>query len=974
MATKITREILEGWLNCKTKGHLKLVGECGTPSDYEAMTTETRRASREVALAKLAARFGVEGWRGKAVAVTTLKQEPPLLVDIDIEDDNLSLRFDGLKRADGPSRLGDHHYVPVLHFHGDKGGKHQKLLLALHGLALAPVQGLRPTVGLIARGPEGKLGKVRLDAKLYRQAEIVLGEIRRVQEGGEPPRLALNQHCHVCEFRQRCRTQAIQADDISLLQGVGEKELQRYNRKGLFTLTQFSCTFRPRKRGKRVKRKGYDHHAALQALAIREKKVHVYGTPDLPRKPVQVFLDAEGSEDGRFVYLLGVIVVEWGKETRHSFWADGPDQEGEIFDAFLDVLAGYDDFCLFHYGSYERKLLKRMRKVVKRKGLVDRTLANAVNILSVVHASVYFPVFSNGLKEVGKYLGCTWADENASGLQSLVWRARWDKERESCWKDKLLAYNGEDCTALKKVTELVQAVGEAAGRRGEGTAAVEEANVAWADNVAAPSGRREWCRAKFALEDFTIINRCAYFDYQRERVFVRTSEAIRVACLPGRGRKKPKPRVNREVEFVAYSCPRCKGNRLTRYSRRMHSKLAYDLKFTSGGIRRQVIRCQAMQYECRDCGRTFLPHRYKRRDKHLHGLKSWSVYQLVVYRISLRHIEVMLEDCFGLRVSSMEVLGIKVLMSRRYRETVRGILARIVAGGLVHIDETEIHLQQGKGYVWVLASMEDVLYLYRPSREAAFLQEMLRGFTGVVVSDFYPGYESLQCKQQVCLVHLIRDMNDDLKGNPYDEEFKAFAGEFGRLLRSIIGTVEKYGLKRRHLHKHKAEIARFFHDLACRVYRSEVAEGYQKRLCKNEDRLFTFLDHDGVPWNNNAAEHAIKAVARFRELYDGQMSEEGLSDFLVLLSVQQTCKYRDISFLKFLLSREEDVGTYCERRQKSSDPLARRGLRPGRRGCGERRGSPGGTGSRPRPGPARRRVGSRRRPATADRAARWCDR
>jgi hypothetical protein len=31
---------------------------------------------------------------------------------------------------------------------------------------------------------------------------------------------------------------------------------------------------------------------------IREKKVHVYGMPDVSRKPVQIFLDIEGNEDG----------------------------------------------------------------------------------------------------------------------------------------------------------------------------------------------------------------------------------------------------------------------------------------------------------------------------------------------------------------------------------------------------------------------------------------------------------------------------------------------------------------------------------------------------------------------------------------------------------------------------------------------------------------------------------------------------
>jgi hypothetical protein len=380
-------------------------------------------------------------------------------------------------------------------------------------------------------------------------------------------------------------------------------------------------------------------------------------------------------------------------------------------------------------------------------------------------------------------------------------------------------------------------------------------------------------------------------------------------ATPNKGRVRPKRRM---------------ADRVTTHSRRVRSKLAFDLKFTAGCIRRQVVRCTTVQYECRDCRLTFLPRAYKRRDKHLHGLKSWIAYQLVVHRTSLRQIEGMLDDCFGLRVGFMEVLMIKILMARHYRETVKGILARIVAGGLVHVDETEVKLQAGKGYVWVLANMEDVVYIFRPNREADFLRELLKDFKGVLVCDFYPGYESLSCEQQACLVHLIRDMNADLMGSPYDEEFKALAAEFGKLLRSVVGTIDRYGLKRRHLHKHKVDVARFFRDLATRAYRSELAEGYQKRLARNEARLFTFLDHDNVPWNNNPAEHAIKAFARFRELYDGQMSEEGLSDHLVLLSAQQTCKYRGVNYLKFLLAGEKDVGAFCERRpkRKRNDPPA----------------------------------------------------
>ena len=942
---KITNEILEGYLNCKTKGYLKLMGERGTQSDYEAMITAAGQESREAALTTLVSRFGQsDPCRDVPATTDTLKKRAPLLADVTLEDEDVSLRLDALKRADGTSKLGEHHYLPVLHNQENKVGRLRKLLLAVFGLVLARMQGVQPAVGLVARGPDGRLTKVRLETKLYRQAEQVLDEVKRLQAGVNLPKLTLNKHCHLCEFRQRCRTQAEEADDISLLGGVNEKELKRYHLKGIFTLTQLSCTFRPRKRGKRVKRQDHIHYFALQALALREKKVHVYGTPDLPRKPVQVFLDAEGNEDGSFIYLLGVLIIEGDTHTMHSFWADSPAEEVRTFDAFLDLLEGGKDFALFHFGSYEKMLLNRMKKVVKRKKLVDGALSNAVNVLSVIHATVYFPTFSNGLKAVASYLGCTWTERNASGLQSLVWRARWEQAQDQAWKDKLLTYNAEDCAALRKVVEFVQAIVQAARSRGESTEDGSAANtaVAWADELTAPTSRRQWCHAEFALPDFDYINQCAYFDYQREKVFLRTGKAVRKVSVGHRRRRKSKrTRANRKIEIRSRKCPFCKGTQITRLNQR-HTKVVYDLKFTSGGIRRQVIRCTVALHRCQGCKKTFLPRRYKRLDKYLHGLKSWAMYQHVVHRISLRHLEMMFEDCFGLRVGYMEVQMIKILMARRYRKTLSRGLARILSGGLAHVDETHANLQESKGYVWVVANLEDVVYTYRPNRECAFLQKLFREFKGVLVTDFYFGYDSVPCRQQKCLIHLIRDFNSDLKSYPYDEEFKALAAEFGKLLRSIVATIDKYGLNKGYLQKHKANVAYFFRALESRVYRSELAESYQKRFLKNEGKLFVFLDHDGVPWNNNPAEHAVKGYAYHRELYDGMMKQEGLSDFIVLLSIYQTCMYRGVSFLKFLLSGEQDVEAFCQggrkkRRQPCLEVYPTGFSRSGRRTNGPKR-------------------------------------
>jgi hypothetical protein len=632
-----------------------------------------------------------------------------------------------------------------------------------------------------------------------------------------------------------------------------------------------------------------------------------------------VFLDVEGSEDCGIAYLLGVIVAVGDSQIMHSFWADSPAEEVQVFDAFLDLLECHEDFSLFHYGSYEKALLQRMKRGVARKDLVDRVIHNAVNVLSVIHASVYFPTFSNGLKHVAGYLGFTWTDASASGLQSLVWRSQWEQAREPVWKNRLVVYNAEDCAALRKVTAFVQTIGEAARRRGDAENSSADPQVAWVDDIARPSNRRDFCHAKFALQDFDQVNQCAYFDYQREKVFLRTNKAVKRACVLRRKRWTGL-RATRKVESSDNACPNCGGARLNRLAQKACSKLAYDLEFTRGGVRRRVIRCKASWHWCEDCQSRFVPERHKRRDKHLHGLKSWAMYHHVVHRVNFSHLHSMLEDCFGLRVSRSELHGIRALMGNRYRKACDQILSRIVGGRLAHADETEVDLNRSKGYFWVLTNLEDVLYFYKPSREAGFLGCLLADFEGVLVSDFYPGYDSLACEQQKCLIHLIRDFNSDLAGNPFDQEFKSLSGEFGKLLRSIVGTIDSHGLKKRHLQHHKAEVYRFFRSLEARVHRSEVARAYQTRLARTEGKLFTFLNHDGIPWNNNPAEHAMKAFAYYRRLCDGMMGEDGLADYLILLSVQQTCERRGISFLNFLLSQEEDIEAYRLQGRKKGPP------------------------------------------------------
>src|SRR6202035_1342333 len=134
---------------------------------------------------------------------------------------------------------------------------------------------------------------------------------------------------------------------------------------------------------------------------------------------------------------------------------------------------------------------------------------------------------------------------------------------------------------------------------------------------------------------------------------------------------------------------------------------------------------------------------------------------------------------------------------------------------------------------------------------------------------------------------------------------------FGALLRSIVVTIDDHGLERKYLKSHIKPVAAFFDTLTAHFYESDAAKALQKRLLHNRERLFTCVQHDGVSWNNNLAENAIKRISDYREDVGRSMKEAGLTEHLVLLSLYQTCRVRGISFLRFLLSRERDIDAFA---------------------------------------------------------------
>lgn len=88
-------------------------------------------------------------------------------------------------------------------------------------------------------------------------------------------------------------------------------------------------------------------------------------------------------------------------------------------------------------------------------------------------------------------------------------------------------------------------------------------------------------------------------------------------------------------------------------------------------------------------------------------------------------------------------------------------------------------------------------------------------------------------------------------------------------------------------------------------YNSEITLKYQTRLKKFWKHLFTFLESDNIPWNNNMAERGLRHIAVQRKISMSFRSD--IKNHLVFLGLMQTCKFQKKSFLKFLLSGKKNI-------------------------------------------------------------------
>src|SRR5262249_55447964 len=206
----------------------------------------------------------------------------------------------------------------------------------------------------------------------------------------------------------------------------------------------------------------------------------------------------------------------------------------------------------------------------------------------------------------------------------LMWRSAWECSQDSLLKQKLLSYNAEDCEALERLTS---AIAQLCHRPEE--APPQADNVVHIDSLKRESpyrlGKNSWC-----IPELESINQAAYWDYQRERVYVRSIPRVKKMAREKRATSPPASAINKVIEWgdpQPASCPKCRAMLIYKYGRQ--SKIVYDLKRGRTGLKRWIVKYLFHRYICWHCKETFhTPYRPWTRSKYGSELVAYVIYQL----------------------------------------------------------------------------------------------------------------------------------------------------------------------------------------------------------------------------------------------------------------------------------------------------------------------------------------------------------
>jgi len=224
---------------------------------------------------------------------------------------------------------------------------------------------------------------------------------------------------------------------------------------------------------------------------------------------------------------------------------------------------------------------------------------------------------------------------------------------------------------------------------------------------------------------------------------------------------------------------------------------------------------------------------------------------------------------------------------------------------VMHADESGWRVDGKTHWLWCFTTHDLTYYMIDRSRGSPALQKFfIEEFAGTLVTDFWGSYNGVACAlRQTCLVHLLRELEHTERYKSPSKHWPAFSKKLRRLIGDAIRLWRREAeLPEDTYASRRDRILDRLQQLIDTPWKDSHAKRLIKRLRRHQNDLFTFLNQPNVPFENNAAERAIRPAVIIRKNSYGNRSKHGADCQAVLMSVFRTLKQRGHDPIRTIVS------------------------------------------------------------------------
>ena len=361
-----------------------------------------------------------------------------------------------------------------------------------------------------------------------------------------------------------------------------------------------------------------------------------------------------------------------------------------------------------------------------------------------------------------------------------------------------------------------------------------------------------------------------------------------------KGVTRPYATPDKQVEVTADRCPDCGAELGSPF--RIESKIIEEIPEPQPFI---VTEYKIAHYRCPCCRKEVVasdsgcPHEGK------FGNNAIAQVTLLKYedRLPHRKIQAAMTRLYGMKISPATIFDLTRRAADAVRSEYDAILSKIRGAPILYVDETSIHVQGEKHWIWTFTTPSETFFVIRKSRGMRVLLEVLtRRFDGIIVCDGWKPYAKFTKRLQRCWAHLLRESKD--LAEKFEEAIPLHKA-LKELFESLTKALENDPPPKVRMYLWNLAREALLHWMAKDYFEKKVLK-FIGKISNGFEYWFTFVIHPGVEPTNNRAERALRPQVVLRKILGTLRNDKGTSIHERIMTTLATWGQKGLDSLQML--------------------------------------------------------------------------